>query len=140
MRYSLRIPIIFIFTILITGAFMSSNASAEVPDPDTIQAVAVYEASVNTSDELPDSLVNYNVVSPSTIADMFNGIEADTLRDCSGLDAKNNAYIYAKFDNGERQVYHLFLRWSHFSLKGVRGNCYYVSPDAQTLFKDNAQQ
>jgi hypothetical protein len=117
----------------------ASALRAQVPDPDTIQAVAVYEVTETSTDTLPDSLVNYNVTDPAVIDGMFSGIEADTVRDCLHLQAKNNAHVYVKFDSGAYRVYHLFLRWSHFSAKGERGFCYYVAQASRDLFLAYAQ-
>lgn len=125
------------FTFLLMA---DSPLQAEVPNPATIQAMAIYKATVDTDDDWPDNQVNYNVTDPVVIANMIWGIEADTLRDCSDLQTDNNAYLYIKFTNGTRRVYHLFFRWTHFSAKGDRENCYYVAPSSQALFKAYAQQ
>lgn len=128
------------FASFVIMVMIAPPLQAEVPSPDTIQAMAIYEATVDTHDDWPDNLVNYDVTDPILIAEMFSGIEADTLRDCSDLEADNNAYLYVKFDNGTRQVYHLFFRWSHFSAKGDRGNCFYVAAFSRYLFEQYAQQ
>jgi hypothetical protein len=123
-----------LFALLIMVVAPASTLRAQVPDPDTIQAVAVYQATPATTDTLPDSLVNYNVTDPVVIDGMFSGIEADTVRDCSHLQADNSAYVYVKFDSGAYRVYHLFLRWSHFSARGERAFCYYVAQASRDLF------
>jgi hypothetical protein len=117
-----------------------SSGQAQIPDPDTIQAVAVYRVIPGASDNLPDSLVNYNVTDSATIYDMFTGIEADTVRNCRLMEAETNGYVYAKFDSGERQVYHMYLRWSHISKKVSRRYCYYVNQSARDLFEYYAQE
>jgi hypothetical protein len=77
-----------------------STSHAEVPDPNDVAAIAIYRATVDTRDDWPDSLVNYNVTDANLIAEMLSGIEADVERDCSDLKTKNNAYLYIKFKDG----------------------------------------
>ena len=128
------------FASLMFMLMVASPLQAEVPSPDTIQAMGIYKATVDTDDDWPDNLVNYNVTDSVLIADIISGIEADTLRDCSRLKARNNAYLYIKFKDGTRRVYHLFLHWSHFSAAGQRGTCYYVNSSSQELFRVHAQE
>ncbi len=125
--------------LLVLCLAISAGAAAQVPNAADINVMAVYKASVGVTDSIPDNLVNYNITSPATIAAMIGGIENDTLRDCVGYDAKNNAYLYVKFINGTRKVYHLYLNWMHFSKMDDRDHCYYITPASQALFKSNAQ-
>ncbi|MBN1163519.1 MAG: hypothetical protein JXB45_02995 [Candidatus Krumholzibacteriota bacterium] len=117
-----------------------SVSRAQVPDPDSIQTVAIYRATVNTSGDWDDIDVNYDITDPDTIRSLFNEIESDTLRDCSGWKTKNSAYVYVKFLDGSRIVYHLFLDWSHFSVFRERENCYYVIPGNRARFRRHAQE
>lgn len=134
----MRINILLLVWILCCGVGIN-NLRAQVPIPAAVNSMAVYKASVGVTDSIPDGLVNYNITSPVLISSMLTGIESDTLRDCSVYDAKNTGYLYVKFTNGNRKVYNLFINWTHFSGKGDRLNCYYITPPAQVLFKANAQ-
>jgi len=117
-----------------------STLNADVANPDSVVAMAIYRATVDTRDDWPDSMVSYNVTDRDTINAMLTGIEGDTLRDCSDFKADDDAYIYIKYSNQTRRVYHLFLRWTHFSFAGHRENCYYVEPASQELFQRHAQE
>ncbi len=130
-----------LITLCVTIGFvaMAIELTAQVPNPAAIEKVAIYEAIQDASDELPDEEVNYNITDKDLINALFSDIESDTLRDCSLMEARNSAYVYVKLYNGSRQVYHLFLMYSHFSGKNDRGNCFYVNPTAQALFESNAQ-
>lgn len=118
---------------------LADLASAQVPNPADITSMALYKASVGVTDSIPDNLVNYNITAPAMISAMITGIESDTLRQCERYEAKNNAYLYVKFLNGSRKVYHIYLNWMHFSKKGDRANCFYINPLTQVLFRQNAQ-
>lgn len=125
--------------ILLSFIAMTTYISAQVPNPAAIEKVAVYKAIQGASDELPDEQVNYNITDKSLIDSMFTGIESDTLRDCSGMEARTSAFVYVKMLNGTTQVYHLFRMYSHFSKKNDRSNCFYINPPSRTLFETNAQ-
>jgi hypothetical protein len=127
------------FLILLIFIAMTSSLTSQVPNPAAIEKVAVYKSIQGASDELPDGQVNFNITDKGLIASMFTGIESDTLRDCSLMEAKNSAFVYVKMYNGTTQVYHLFRMYSHFSKKDDRANCFYVTPPARSLFETNAQ-
>lgn len=128
---------ILTLVLIFTGVFFT--VQAQVPNPADIMHMAVYKASVGITDSIPDNLVNYNINSPAIINGMMTGIESDTLRECNSYDAKNNAYLYVKFQNGSRKVYHVFMNWMHFANKSDRESCFYITPSSQALFKSNAQ-
>lgn len=112
---------------------------AQVPNPAAIEKVAVYKAIQGASDDLADNMVNYNITDKALIQAMFTGMESDTLRDCSRMEATNNAYVYVKMYGGTTHIYHLFQMYGHFSRKNDRANCFYVTPPARLLFENNAQ-
>ena len=128
---------ILCFTIL--SITMIDNLMAQVPNPAAVEKVAIYKAIVGASDNMADNLVNYNITDKALIQALFTGMESDTLRDCSRMEAKSSAFVYVKLYNGNRQVYHLFQMYSHFSKKDDRANCFYVNPPTRLLFENNAQ-
>ncbi|MDX9905326.1 MAG: hypothetical protein RBS55_01935 [Bacteroidales bacterium] len=131
----------YFFRFLFPAIFFSItvSSSAQIPEADRVEKLAIYKAVVGASDELPDDSVNYNINNPVTIDSMFSQIDVNVLRDCSKLEADCNGYVYVKFYDGTRQVYHLFATWTHLSMKGSRNICYFVYPAARELFKNNAQ-
>jgi len=124
----------------LTAVAVSSIAPLALagPDPAQVLALAVYSA-VTGSDSLPDGQVSYNVTDPGVIAQILNGIEWSVPRDCGELETDNTSFMYLKYLDGTRKVYHLFLRNSHVSLAGNRGTCFYVDPSSRTLIEDNTQ-
>ena len=125
--------------IVLCLTMVSAVGYAQVPDPNDILEMAIYFADTSSTDDLPDSLVNYDITDSGLIASMFGGIEADTLRDCSDLEADTDAFVYVRFNDLTRKVYHLILEWSHFHEKGDEGNCHWVNPVSRSLFEANAQ-
>lgn len=117
---------------------LAAGADPAGPDPGQVLALAVYSA-VTGSDSLPDGQVSYNVTDPGVIAQILNGIEWSVPRDCGELETDNTTFMYLKYLDGTRKVYHLFLRNSHISLAGNRGTCFYVDPSSRTLIEDNTQ-
>src|SRR6266446_5365779 len=75
------------FVLLIAG---TTTATAQVPNPDYVQAVAIYRAGVGVSDSLPDNQVNYNVTDQAVVRNLFSGLESDTMRDCRLMQAQNS--------------------------------------------------
>lgn len=117
---------------------LSPWAIAAGPDPTTVEALAIYDAKTG-SDSLPDSQVNYNVIDPGLISQILGGIEWSVARDCFDMETINVTYMYMRYLDGTRKVYHLFLHDSHISLKDNRGTCFYVDPATRTLIEDNTQ-
>ena len=117
----------------------TTTAAAQVPNPDYVQAVAIYRVDVGVSDDLPDVQVNYNVTDPAVIAGLFAGIESDTMRDCELLETINSAIVYVKYDDDTREVFWFFLEDTYFSHKGARGRCYYVNPPTRDIVETYAQ-
>lgn len=118
---------------------LTVNLMAQVPNPASIEKVAVYKAIQGASDSLNDDQVNYNITDKNLINSMFTGMESDTLRDCSTMEAKTSAFVYVKLYNGNSHVYHLFQMYAYFSKKNDRANCFYVNPPTRVLFENNAQ-
>ena len=114
------------------------SIQAQIPKTSQIQAVAIYN-SLTSDDNLPDGSVNYNISNPATIAILFTNIESNVLRDCTNLDSDSNAYVYVKYIDGTRDVYDVFLMWSHIALRDNGDNCYYIESSAQSLFESLAQ-
>jgi hypothetical protein len=130
--------LIFLSLIILFG-LVGTGVVAQIPDPDDVAAMAVYHAADSTSDEWPDHLVNYNITDQDTIDAMFAGIESDTLRDCSDLEAKAQAYVYVKLDGGSRIVYHIYFLWSHISKYNRRDRCYWIEEPSRLMFQRHAQ-
>lgn len=105
----------------------------------TIQALAIYEANIHTSDELPDHLVSYNVTDAAVIDAIFSGIDFSAELDCSLLQADNYTYMYVKMRNGTRKVYDFFAVDSHVALKDRRVPCYWVNEAARSVLDDHKQ-
>ena len=125
---------------LIVGSFLFLLDSADAQlSSANVAALAIYVADVNTTDDLPNNLVNYNIVSPLLIDLILSGVEFDVERDCTGIETKNSSYMYVQFKNGSRKVYHLFLLNSHIAIKDRRDLCFFVSPEAQSLIAAHAQ-
>lgn len=122
--------IIVLFAIKITNA---SELSI-----DTIDALAIYDANLNTSDNLPENEVIYNVIEFNIINSIIEGIDP-TERDCAGMQAKNTTYLYIKFKDGTREVYHLFLLDSHLAIKNQRHTCFFIEKSARSLIISNKQ-
>ena len=129
--------------IVLMAALTASAQTLPGPQPlssATIQALAIYEANIHTSDELPDHLVNYNVTDPAVINAIFSGIDFSTELDCALLQADNYTYMYVKMRNGTRKVYDFFSLDSHVALKDRRVPCYWVSEAARSVLAAHNQQ
>ncbi|MCK4235947.1 MAG: hypothetical protein KAX38_02435 [Candidatus Krumholzibacteria bacterium] len=137
MKGLFRKPAIFIVLTFLIGF---STSSAQVPDPADVMEMAIYRASVNTSYEWPEGMVNFDITDPDTINALLTGIESDTLRNCKLIKADNDAYIYIKFQDGTVSVYHLFFLWSHFAAMQDREHCYYVYSENRERYRRYAQE
>lgn len=124
---------------LLTLSLAPSPAAYAALSSATVTALAIYVADVNTSDTLPDALVNYNVTASATIDAVLSGIQFNEILDCSGIEAKSTSYLYVKLADGTRKVYHLFLGDSHLSIRERRDFCFAVDPTAKSLIQSLAQ-
>jgi len=117
----------------------SGNVYGLVINATDIKEIAVYGwESYYGKDLTPDQLM-FNVTNPVVIEEMLLSIEFSTERDCSKLGAITDAHLYIKFTDNSIEAYDLFGSWSHLSKVGMRGSCYYISEQGQTLFQTNAQ-
>ena len=108
-------------------------------DPLNVKAIAIYgKASGFGKDVQPDSLL-FTVTDSSLISSLISSIESAVDRDCSGLGAQLNAWVFIKYNDDTIEVWELFDMWSHISKVGLWGTCYYVSQEGRTLFADNVQ-
>lgn len=127
--------------VLFLGLFLCQSGSVHgfTIDPQNIQAIAIYGKVSGFGKGLQPNQIAFKVADPSVIGSMISSIEFSVERDCSTLGARTNAYIYIKFSDNSVEVYDLFNMWSHISKMGLRGSCYFVSEEGQTLFQTNAQ-
>ena len=95
--------------------------------------MAVYDAKLLANANKPDNTVNYNIVGGS-ISTIIGGIDADVVRDCSDMQTINTAYLYVKYMDGTRDVYRIFLKWSHIALDS-RETCYKINTSSQALIE-----
>jgi len=117
----------------------SGNAYGLMINAQDIKEIAIYGQSSGYGWNLhPDKLV-FNVTDPSVISSMISSIEFSTERVCSALGSASSAFVYIKFNDNSIEVYDLVGLWSHISKLGMRGSCYYISEQGQTLFETNAQ-
>jgi len=130
----------------IVGSLLAALALGRAPEAEArrlsssdIEALALYVADVDTRDDWPDALVNYNVASSGVIDALMSDIDFDVQRDCTGLDSKNTTYMYVKFRDGTRAVYDFFLVDSHTALNDRRAFCFAVGTSAQSIIAGNAQ-
>ena len=114
-------------------------APGPFPPPADVAALAAYEANEQTSNQMPEARVRYTVTDPGAIRTLFGGIESGTERDCSDLETRNSAYLYAKLNDGSRRVYTLFLLNSHIALNNERTTCFFVNPAARAIVTANLQ-
>ncbi len=133
-----RASFMMLTTLYVTMSFFMSlltmeTANAAELGSGTVEKLAIYEANVNTSDELPDDEVVYNVIDPDTINSILAGIELSVERNCLELEAANTSYMYVKFKDGTRKVYHLFLLDSHLALKDQRHTCFFIEESSRSL-------
>jgi len=110
-----------------------------VGPPTPILTMAIYEATADTSDELPPDQVNFDITDPALIGPLITSIDFSEDLDCSRIKAKNNAYVYIKFQDNSVEVYHILMLWSHFCEKDLRDICFYISESGQELFQQYAQ-
>lgn len=126
-------------TVTLNLLIMAFASSAQVPNPASINKMAVYKASDTEIGALPDSLISYNITDPFLILDIFSGIVRFELLDCSDMKEKTDAFVYLHFVDGTIKVYHLFAQYSHIALKDDRENCFYVNQSARSLLETHAR-
>ena len=131
-----KLPVCEAVLLLVLFASLANAQTPIGPRPmnsTSIQALAIYQANIYTSDEMPDSQITYNVTDPAVIDALFAGIAFSTELDCDLLEADDNTYMYVKFHDGTRKVFDFFFLDSHLALKDRRVPCYWVNDETRKL-------
>ncbi|HEX7182109.1 MAG TPA: hypothetical protein VF756_09725 [Thermoanaerobaculia bacterium] len=122
-----------------TAGFAQTPVGPRPLSSASILALAIYEANIHTSDELPDHLVNYNVTDAAVVDAIFSGIDFATELDCTLLEADKYTYMYVKMRDGSRKVYDFYAIDSHVALKDRRVPCFWVSESARSVLAAHKQ-
>jgi hypothetical protein len=130
---------LFILIAMCLFQFSTGKAIAMNISPTNVQAIAVYGESSNFGIGLTPAQLQYNITTPADISTLLSPIEFSTVRDCSAMGSRTNAYVYIKYKDGATETYDLFGTWSHISKAGLRGICLFVSQAGQVLFENYAQ-